>query len=596
MTKAYSYKRFSTPEQSKGDSLRRQTTLAENYAAKNNLDLDTEFVLDDLGVSAFDGANAVTGQLGAFLREVERGTIKKGSYLLVENLDRLSRAKVSSALKLFLSILESGIHIVTLGDERVFKQETLDVHDLMLTLLNMSRAHDESARKSELKKHSWENKINNASRNPVTRMIPAWLKYDSDGKIVVIEERARVIRMIFNMTLEGRGMHLIIKKLDELNIPPFGTTPSINKQKRCAKKWYLSRINRILTERAVLGEYHPRRSRGGTEVIKDYYPRIISDETFYSVARLRKSRLTYGSTGRKGANVANIFAGLLKCGYSLDNKLYKCAGNNSSMSVVNKGPKSKTRYLQCSRIKEGNLGCEECNRYLRYDQFENLFLEHISNIDYSVIFGTKNHAKARIEEIRSKISTIEGEISHSQDQIKKYLILIESENSPPKSILGKLSELESLESSLSLELESLQSDLIVLQQEFAIRTENESEMKRIFSEALHENGVLSFDQRLRLSNIIRENISSIEVYAAGHKRSQSSREEIYQNLGSEALEYIDAADKQVSHIKSAYFLVRYRSGELRAVIFGSDGVNQIEVVVQAPIKGKGDIYQKIKKL
>ena len=36
--KAYSYIRFSTPEQEKGDSLRRQEKRAEEYCLKNNVE------------------------------------------------------------------------------------------------------------------------------------------------------------------------------------------------------------------------------------------------------------------------------------------------------------------------------------------------------------------------------------------------------------------------------------------------------------------------------------------------------------------------------------------------------------------------------
>jgi len=47
--KAYSHIRFSTDIQSKGDSLRRQSELAVKYCEQNNLELDTEFNLQDLG-------------------------------------------------------------------------------------------------------------------------------------------------------------------------------------------------------------------------------------------------------------------------------------------------------------------------------------------------------------------------------------------------------------------------------------------------------------------------------------------------------------------------------------------------------------------
>jgi len=68
--KAYSYLRFSTPEQQRGDSFRRQTQLAQDYAARHGLELDQELSFQDLGVSAFRGRNQETGRLGDFLDAV----------------------------------------------------------------------------------------------------------------------------------------------------------------------------------------------------------------------------------------------------------------------------------------------------------------------------------------------------------------------------------------------------------------------------------------------------------------------------------------------------------------------------------------------
>lgn len=52
--KAYSYIRFLTPKQIKGDSLRRQLESFRQWAIEND-ELDTS--LRDLGVSAYSGAS-----------------------------------------------------------------------------------------------------------------------------------------------------------------------------------------------------------------------------------------------------------------------------------------------------------------------------------------------------------------------------------------------------------------------------------------------------------------------------------------------------------------------------------------------------------
>ncbi len=54
-TKAYSYLRFSTPEQMQGDSFRRQTQLAQSYAERHGLVLDEQLAFEDLGMSAYKG-------------------------------------------------------------------------------------------------------------------------------------------------------------------------------------------------------------------------------------------------------------------------------------------------------------------------------------------------------------------------------------------------------------------------------------------------------------------------------------------------------------------------------------------------------------
>ena len=106
---AYSYVRFSTTVQSLGASLQRQTEGAEHFVAERpNLVLDKTLNLGDLGVSAYHGKNATEGALGGFIKAVDEGKVAKGSYLLVENLDRLSRETVTTALELFLSILRRG--------------------------------------------------------------------------------------------------------------------------------------------------------------------------------------------------------------------------------------------------------------------------------------------------------------------------------------------------------------------------------------------------------------------------------------------------------------------------------------------------------
>ena len=57
---AYSYIRFSSPEQARGDSLRRQTELRNAWLEKSGVFLDTGLTLRDEGVSAYSGTTGRT--------------------------------------------------------------------------------------------------------------------------------------------------------------------------------------------------------------------------------------------------------------------------------------------------------------------------------------------------------------------------------------------------------------------------------------------------------------------------------------------------------------------------------------------------------
>ena len=95
MKKAYSYIRFSRPEQEMGDSERRQLEASRKYAKENGFILDE--TLTDRGLSAYHGTHRNKGHLGEFLKLAESGQIPEGSLLIVENLDRLSRQDILTA-------------------------------------------------------------------------------------------------------------------------------------------------------------------------------------------------------------------------------------------------------------------------------------------------------------------------------------------------------------------------------------------------------------------------------------------------------------------------------------------------------------------
>ncbi|MGY4283280.1 DNA invertase Pin-like site-specific DNA recombinase [Bradyrhizobium sp. LM2.7] len=232
--KAYSYKRFSTPAQEQGDSLRRQTKMAQDWANRMGVALDTELNLTDRGVSAYTGANKDVGNLGAFLRAVEEGTVPKGSWLLVEDLDRLSREPAFDASYTMQGIIRQGVTVVDLSDGlgREYNMETLRSNEglmhLMAMLLSFARGNQESAQKARRVGEAYANKrtvfaSEQKLSKPYTRRLPAWIRWsDETTAYELIEDRAERLRWMFELADDGEGAHSIAAQLNEAGVATWG--------------------------------------------------------------------------------------------------------------------------------------------------------------------------------------------------------------------------------------------------------------------------------------------------------------------------------------------------------------------------------------
>src|SRR5262245_16530265 len=183
---AFSYTRFSTKEQEGGDSLERQMRLTRAYCERNGLVLDDSLNLRDLGVSAFRGKNVSEGaKLGAFIEACRTGRVPRGSTLIVENVDRLSRQGIDEGYDLCKQILKLGIYLVTLTPERRFDIEatkSLTKGALELQII-LERAHEESDRKSGFRASAWKaaRQAAKEGKGPMLKMCPGWLEVVGDG-------------------------------------------------------------------------------------------------------------------------------------------------------------------------------------------------------------------------------------------------------------------------------------------------------------------------------------------------------------------------------------------------------------------------------
>lgn len=331
--KVYSYTRFSDPKQALGHSADRQLQYAKTWAAERGLILDESLSLKDEGLSAFHQQHIKQGALGVFLLAVDEGRIPPGSVLIVEGLDRLSRAEPIQAQAQLAQIINAGITVVTASDGREYNREKLKAQpmDLVYSLLVMIRAHEESDTKSKRVKAAIRRQCEGWMAGTYRGLIrngsdANWLRW-TGSEWELIPERVEIAMFAISKYKEGLGADRVFKLMLErgYSLNTFG----VNAQQiyRLIKLPALKGAKRISID-------------GDSFELPEYYPRLMSDVEFDELQMLTTQRSRRRPKGAIPGVVTGI--GMTYCGYC-----------GTSMTGVNQMVKARP---------DGTL--RDCNRRL----------------------------------------------------------------------------------------------------------------------------------------------------------------------------------------------------------------------------------------
>ncbi|AHC84192.1 recombinase [Pseudomonas monteilii SB3101] len=445
MSKVFSYIRFSSAKQSAGDSYARQVKAAKAFCDEHGLELadSREYLFFDKGRSAFKGRHLDdTGELARFLGYVEDGTIPAGSYLVVESLDRLSRERVRDALPRFLDLLAKGINVYTSVDKRLYTKDYNEL-DLIISIISMSRAHEESATKGGRVSSAWRAKQKEArtTGKPLGKNRPLWLDVTPDG-YVLNPGKAAIVHRIFDLSTKGHGSRIIAATLNQEGIPAFSAG-----RKNFSGLWGFSTVRHILDSRTVLGEYQPhifidgKRTPDG-EPIKDYFPSVVTENEFYLAQAARTSRKTHSVT--KATTNFNVLAGILNC--------YKCG---SAMHL--QGQRGR-KYYKCSKTTRGLCDAG----IISAPRTEEVFKEILTKVDsLSLVQDSSGSLQKSLHIVEGRIASLKARQDDAEASHAEF----------PSRITAKLlheleADIGALESERTAIAERLASDRVVSKHDF----------------------------------------------------------------------------------------------------------------------------------
>ncbi|QTS89046.1 recombinase family protein [Ectopseudomonas khazarica] len=491
--RVYSYLRFSDPRQATGSSADRQLQYAQRWAADRGLTLDESLSLRDEGLSAYHQNHVKQGALGTFLRAVDEGRIPDGSVLIVEGLDRLSRAEPIQAQAQLAQIINAGITVVTASDGREYNRAGLKAQpmDLVYSLLVMIRAHEESDTKSKRVKAAIRRQCEGWVAGTYRGLIrngqdPQWLRWDGQAWHL-IPERVEAVRYAIELYKQGEGATRAVRKLAERGYD--------------LGDWSISgqQIYRLVKLPALRGA--KRISLDGEDyLLEGYYPPVLADVEYEALQAATETR-----HGRRGASdIVGIVTGIgiTWCGY--------CGTALVAQNLVSRKRDDGSladghRRLHCTSYSNG-AGCKSAS--CSVVPIEKALLSYCSdqmNLSRLLEPADDGHqVRQRLQACRRKEADIERQLQRITEAL-----LADDQGAAPLAFVRKARELEA-------DLQRIQAEVTQLEREQAlvgqVQTPAGSELWRklaVDGQDVHSSA------REHLRQLVLDTFSRITVYTRG---------------------------------------------------------------------------------
>lgn len=426
---AHIYSRVSKGTQVKGDGLRRQIEIASKFIEDVNISNSRDGLpvytladspIYDRGLSAYFGLNTdENAGLGAFLKAAENGQVEKGTLLIVEAIDRISRLPVDDARALFARFKKYGIDVaICRFNLIIYHDKSSDLGQDLLITTAIHLAHLESEQKSKRIRARFTHKrlLEKEGGERRTSMSPSWIELSKDKThFVLIPERARIVRKMVDLKLQGWGAHRITVYLNEEGYPCWNRS----------KAWYTKIVEKYLKMIQLVGDFQPVEHVHGEkgvrkepvgDVIKGYYPALITEEEWI---RLKASFKRSG--GRQTGAFSNLFSNMLYC---------PTCGSCMSYFKPNRG-----RIKVRCRKQIDKQGCDQ--RALNYEEIEPRLIKALAGLDYAKI---NNNSFASLQKELNTLEAQVTELEASADAIKTQML----EESDPRIIPVYVNKLKAI--------------------------------------------------------------------------------------------------------------------------------------------------------
>lgn len=403
------------------ESIQNQKSLLEGYVLANSWDIYDYYIDDD-----WSGADSDRPDWNRLLKDAEDG---KFDIVLCKSQSRFTRDMIAVENYLHGKFLEWKIRFIGLVDNADTHNKGNKKQRQILGLTNEWYLEDISDNIRAVFD----------SKRKAGEFIGGFATYgyikdpeDSD-KLVVDEDAADVVRMIYNWYLDGFGPQAITSKLNDLRI----SNPTMHKRELGLNFkisvdntgfWNKTTVRRILRNQTYLGHMVQGRKRKLSYkskktievpedewfIVEDTHEAIIDESTFDEVQRRMDSRPRSSGLGKP-----HIFARKLQC---LD------CGSNMNKGSARKKSGPRFSYYRCKLYIESPKEDKECtSHYIMMEHLEEVVLAKIKTYINSYLDEESAINSLSLEiEIDNKVKALKKESSRIEAKINEQNKVIES--------------------------------------------------------------------------------------------------------------------------------------------------------------------------
>lgn len=491
--KVYSYIRFSDPKQAAGDSVGRQAAYAADWAKAHGMTLDDTLTLRDEGLSAYHQKHVTQGALGVFLAAVSDGRVPAGSVLVVESLDRLSRAKPMEAQTQLQNIIYSNIRVVTAGDGKEYSRESIEANpmDLIYSLLLMIRANEESETKSKRVKAAVRRRCEDWIAGKFRGRIvngrdPGWVRWNKEaGGFEHIPERAEAMRRAVGMFLKGYGSRRIF---DELAAADLQTTG----EKSAGWLYNLIRRPDLIGVRVLKAD-------GQTFELAGYYPPLISEDEYNRLLLAYAERTRAPKSVGGKSKIAGLFTGLGVATCGRCGRGVVARNQTRKLKKANHTPAIDRRYV-CAQCGDEKKSASISAKYVERTLFN--FTGSQANFE-SLVSATD-----RTGPLAAKLAGVRAKLASTEKRVNALLEASITDEGLPQAAIRKMREMEADAAKLKDEERHLAAEIAVLSK--TVDVSLYQKWNEIRDQVLTDDD--AYDARLACRQLIKDTFANIAFH------------------------------------------------------------------------------------